>query len=138
MVIIEEREKRASLNGKIKGLGSYGSYGRASGYPGQRNKRRQKVSTRLHACQLEKVREEVPNNLEQEGLKAQEPLLGFQLTDVLMCVTRTDRNGIAIQKHVTNNRMCINVSISSSNTYKDISKKSTARAHGISSPLFSG
>ena len=49
------------MNGKIKGLGSYGKYGRASSYPGQRNKRRQKVSTQVHAGQLEKVREEVPN-----------------------------------------------------------------------------
>ena len=52
---------RSSLNGKIKGLGSYGKYGRASSYPGQRNKRRQKVSTQVHAGQLEKVREGVPN-----------------------------------------------------------------------------
>ena len=52
---------RSSLNGKIKGLGSYGKYGRASSYPGQRNKRRQKVSSQVHAGQLEKVREEVPN-----------------------------------------------------------------------------
>ena len=33
MVIIEEWKKRSSLNGKVKGLGSYGKYGRASSYP---------------------------------------------------------------------------------------------------------
>ena len=52
---------RSSLNGKIKGLGSYGKYGRASSYPGQRSKRRQKVRTQGHAGQLENVREVVPN-----------------------------------------------------------------------------
>ena len=64
---IEEWEKRASLNGKIQGLGSYGNYGRASSYPGQRNKRRQKVRTQVHAGQLEKVREEVPNKSKGGG-----------------------------------------------------------------------
>ena len=44
---------RSSLNGKIKGLVSYGKYGRASSYPGQRSKRRQKVRTQGHAGQLE-------------------------------------------------------------------------------------
>ena len=44
---------RSSLNGKIKGLSSYGKYGRASSYPGQRSKRRQKVRTQGHAGQLE-------------------------------------------------------------------------------------
>ena len=58
---MRKERKRSSLNGKIKDLGSYGKYGRASSYPGQRSKRRQKVRTQVHAGQLEKVREEVPN-----------------------------------------------------------------------------
>ena len=58
---VRKESLRSSLNGKIKGLGSYGKYGRASSYPGQRNKRRQKVSMQVHAGQLEKVREGVPN-----------------------------------------------------------------------------
>ena len=47
-VLWKRARKRAIEGGKIKGLGSYGKYGHASnGTEG--DKRRQKVSTRVHA-----------------------------------------------------------------------------------------
>ena len=91
---MRKERKRSSLSGKIKGLGSYGKYGRASTYPGQRNKRRQKVSTQVHAGQVEKVREEVPNTTQYTEITA--PLrqywilpckiIEFSLSDLWNCL----------------------------------------------------